>query len=169
MKLNKKGSLPLELLLIIVLLFGFALVIFISKNIVTDLNTDIQADPDLSTAVKTNSANMSNRFSSIFDAGFILMFILCWIAVLFFAYNIDTYPAFFIISIVFLVIVLMIANAIQSGYADFLTDSDFTSMATSFPMTNFILSNLTLVIAVMGVSLIMVLYGKHTGIHQEFL
>ena len=157
---NKKGSLPLELLLVLVILFGFALIVFISKTLVDDINTDIQADTDISQVAKTNSANMAARLPTIFDAGFVLLFVLMWIAILFFGYNIDTYPAFFIISIVFLIIVIMIASNIESGYNEFMTDSDFSSMSTSFPMTNFILTHLTVTIAIMSVSLIMVLYGK---------
>lgn len=158
--INKKGSLPLELILVVVVLFGFGLIAFLAKDIMTDVNTEIQADASISADAKTQSANMTTRIPTIFDAGFILIFILLWIAVLVFGYQIDTYPIYFIVALILLVISIGIALAIESSYTDLLEDDTFSSMPNDFPLTNFILSRLGLVITIMGASLLIVLYGK---------
>ena len=158
--LYKKGSLPLELLVIVVLLFGFVLFAFLGKDIADDLNTDIQADNDISARAKTTSASMTTRLPTVFDGGFVLIFILCWIGVLILGYNVDISTGYMVLAIILLVITIGIAMFIDNAYSDMLEDDDLSTMPVSFPMTNFILDNLFLFVAAMGGSLIMVLYGK---------
>jgi hypothetical protein len=162
--IHKKGSLPLELLVVVVLLFAFGLMIFLSKNIVDDLNADIQSDSDLSADAKSNSQSLTTRLPTVFDGAFVLIFILLWIGVLVLGYQVDISPAYFVLAIILLLVTVGIAMLIDNAYTDSLTDSDFSDMATSFPMTNFILDKLGVVIAVMGGSLLIVLYGKMNGV-----
>ena len=157
---NKKGSLPLELFAIIIVLFGFGIIAFMSKDILDDLNTDIQADPDLSNQTKSTTQSLTTRLPSVFDGAFILIFILLWIAVLVLGYQIDIMPVYFVLAIILLIIAVGVAMAINNAYTEFIGDSEFTLMPTYFPMTNFILDNLAVVIAVIGTSLMIVLYGK---------
>jgi hypothetical protein len=160
---SKKGSLPLELLVVIVVLFGFTIMAFLGKNIIDDLNTDIQSDADMSAQAKSTSSSMATRLPSIFDAGLALIFILLWIAVLILGFQIDVQPAYFVVALIFLIIVIGIAFLIDNAYTEVIGDEIFSSMPTYFPMTNFIMDKLGIIIALMGGSLLIVLYGKMRG------
>lgn len=158
--MNKKG-LGLEILFIIVIVFAMALVVFMGKSLVDDLNTDIQNDADFSAEAKAVSSDVQSRYPAIMDAAVIFLYIMIWIAILISAYVIDTHPVFFIVSLIVIVITLIVSLSISDGYTDIVADGDFSTMPDTFPMINFLLSNLFALTIVQGFSVIIVLYGKY--------
>ena len=158
MKNNKRGQ--VEVLFLIVVAFAFALTIFIGYKFINELNTNIQTDGDATAEAKAASLNATSRYPNIFDGGFIMFFILVWIAILVSAWFIDTSPIFFIVSLIVFVFTLIVSFALTDVYTEFLTDADFLGFNTTFPMVNFVLSNLGVFCLVIGFSLIVVLYGK---------
>ena len=160
---GKKGSLPLELLVVVIVLFAFGLFIFLGKTLIDDLDADVQADPDLSAQAKSTSSTLKTRLPNVFDGGLALVFVLLWIGILIMGYMNDVSGGYFILAVILLAITIGIAMMIDNAYSDVISDEDFNDMPTYFPMTNFILDNLALIIAVMGGSLLIVLYGKMNG------
>lgn len=158
--MKKRASAPLEILFFIVLLFGFGIIAFVSKDVIDGLNTEIQSDTELSASAKNISSSLTTRLPTIMDGGFILIFALLWIALLVSAYLIDVQPIFMVVSIIFFVISIVIGIGINDAYNEIILDSQFSTMPTYYPATNFILSNLVLVVGIVGFSLILVLYGK---------
>lgn len=151
----------LDVVTIIVVIFVFALVAWIGYTFLKDINTDLQADADLSADAKAVSSNITTRFPAIFDAGFMLILFLLWVAILISSYLIDTNPVFFMVSIIVFAIAILVAMAVNSGYSEMLTDSDFSSFSTDFPMSHFILNNIVWVTLIVGLSIGVVLYGKN--------
>lgn len=157
-KQHKKAQ--IEVLFIIVILFCFALVIFIGHKFINELNDAIQNDGDSTAEAKAASQDATARYPSIFDAGFITFFILVWVAILVSAWFIDTNPMFFIASILVFGFTLIVAFGLNEAYTEFITDADFITVSSTFPMINFIIGNLGLITAAIAFSVIIVLYGK---------
>lgn len=160
MRKNKKGNVASGSITIIILVFAIALFSFAGYNIMKDLNSEIQSDADMGTTAKNTSQNLTTRMPTIFDGGIMLLFVLLWIGTLVSAYLIDTSPVFFIVSVIVFVIVLIFAFALGNVYDELILDAEFSDVPTDFPMTNFLLGNIKIMIVVVGFSIMMVLYSK---------
>jgi len=159
--MRKKGSIGLETLFLIVVVFAMALTVFMGKSLVDDLNADIQGDSDFSAEAKAVSLDVQTRYPLVMDGAVIFLYVMVWIAILISAYVIDTHPVFFIVSLIVIVITLIVALSISDGYTELMTDADFSTMPTSFPMIHFLLSNLFILTVLQAFSVAVVLYGKY--------
>lgn len=128
------------------------------------LNDDLQDDATIDTSVKQEVQGMYDRNSSIFDNIFLMAFVLLWGATLLFAYNLDSNPAFFVIALIVLVILLITSTFLGNGVTEMLDDPSISSYASAFPITTYITSNLLIVAIVVGFSILLVLYtGQRRG------
>lgn len=157
-KPNKRGQ--MDVLFIVVILFALALVVFIGNKFLGELNTAIQTDSDSTAEAKAASADITARYPAIFDAGFIMFFVLVWIAILISAWFIDTTPMFFIAALIVLAFTVIVGISLNEAYSELITDSEFNTVNTTFPMIHFILNNLALVTIIVGFSVLVVLFGK---------
>lgn len=155
---NNKGQ--VEVLFLVVIAFAFLLIVAVSYKFLTELNSDIQTNPDSNAEAKAASLDMTTRYPAIFDGGFMMFFIFVWIAILVSAWFLDTSPIFFIVSVVVFVFTVIVSLALSSSYTDIMADADFAGFASAFPMINYFATNLGLFCLAVGFSVIVVLYGK---------
>lgn len=158
---SKKGNIAFESILILVILGGMAIIAPIAYLVFTDLNTDIQADLDLSNETKSMSSDMQTRFPSLLDGLFIFALVLLWIFAIVSAFLIDTHPIFFVVAIILLVFIIIIGGAVNNLFNDMAGDADFSTSFNAFPLTTWVMNNLVVVIVFLVVSMILALYGKN--------
>ena len=144
---------------IVIALFIMGLLAIVSYNIFTDLNSDIQADADISTDAKAMSSSLHARFPSTMDGAFLFVFILLWILLLVSIWFFDSNPLFAIIVLIVLIILLIAAGMFSNFWEEMATTTDF-DFASSFPSTYFILNNFLLVMSVVSISAFITLYMK---------
>ena len=65
----KKGNAVIDTITILVVLVVFAIMIIVFKMMFSNMNTDIQADPDITADAKAMIATENNRFAKTIDAG----------------------------------------------------------------------------------------------------
>lgn len=151
-----------EVVIVVVVLFIMGLVAVIGYNIFTELNNDIQADPDLTNATKAEVDSLHSRYPATMDGAFITAFGLLYLLAIIAAFFSDSHPVFLIIVIIIIVLLLLAAGLISNAWEELNTDSDIGgSFQTDFPMTNYVLSNFLLVIAIVGMSIGGVMYMKN--------
>ena len=113
----KRGNLFLDLMMVMLVLTGMAIIGFVAYNVLSDLNTDIQNDPDLGTRTKNVSSTLSANFPTFMDGAFLLTFILLWIFLIVSSVLIDTHPMFMVVTIILLLfafgIVMMVGNSFE--------------------------------------------------------
>lgn len=160
---KKKGSTPLDVLVGVIMFLAFAVTAVFAFKVLSEINTEIQADDDLGNFTKQNMAGVTTHFPSYMDNAFLMMVILFWIFIIVTSFFIDTYPVFFIISFLFLVFVFIIGMYLSNTYEDIMSDGDISTFADSFPKINWIMSHLLLVIMVIGVSSALALYANSGG------
>ena len=76
------------------------------------------------------------------------------------SFLIDTHPVFFIVTVVLLLAVFVVSMFIANAYEELTQDADLAAFSVQFPFTNFIMSNLLLIMIVMGLSTGVALYAK---------
>lgn len=157
---SKRGNVFADSVTVLVILFAFGLGIMVIYPALFDINTAVQADNQLSNVTKTTVDDFTTRYPSIFDGAFVMIVGLLWVAAIVLSVTVDSNPAFLGIIIISLIVVLLLGNILAETYSDVVSTDGLTTLATTFPMTNFILNNLLGVILVIGASILIALYGK---------
>lgn len=159
--LNKrKGQTILDMIIVIIILFAFALTIVFSNYILDDVNDDIQADPDIAVEAKSDLNNFNTNFPQFMDNAFVLFLALMWVALIVTSFLVDTHPIFFILTVVLLVFVFIIGMIISNTYQDIAADEDITTSANQFPQMTWVFENFLLIIISMGMTSALALYAK---------
>lgn len=158
-----QGSIGLFYLFIIVVgLFLFGFVALFSHQLLNDLNADIQADNDVSDTAKATAQSVTTNFPLWMDGGFVFLIVLLWILLLVASWNFESHPALFIILVIVLAFLVFAASIFAETYGDFVSDSDYSSFAGSFPMTDFFISHMIIFLVTMGASMMIVLYSNRS-------
>ena len=157
---TRRGNVAIDVILLVILLFGFALSGIFTNIIATDINTAIQNDTSISTEGKTLMQEHTTSFPNLVNDLFLFVFIGLWIVMLITAWYADTNPIFLIFTILLLVIVTVVGMNISNTYQEIIADVDVMTSADMFPNINLIMSNLATVIVVIGFSVVLVLFGK---------
>jgi len=160
-RFNKKGNVFTDIILVVVVLLGMAIVGVIANNMFGDLNADIQADPDINNATKVMTGDLEARFPLFMDGAFLFAFVLLWLFVIVSSLFIDAHPIFFIISLLLLLFGYGVIMMMGNTYEELITDTDFSSITVDFPYTHFIMNNLLTLSIAMGSSVLIALYGKN--------
>ena len=157
---SKKGNAIIDLILVLIVLVVMSIVTIVCYKAFNEVNADLQADTEMSAQGKAVSSNLYGRFPATMDSIFALVMVSMWGLVLVASYYIDARPIFFIFTFILLVFVLIAAMSFGNYYEDFTADDEFSTLATDFPMTNFIMSHFLSVMMAIGLTIMLVLFGK---------
>lgn len=72
----------------------------------------------------------------------------------------NTHPAFIVAMILILIFVVILSASFSNMYEDISGHDQFSDAASNFPMQNYIMDNLPLIMAVIGILIIIVLLAK---------
>ena len=157
---GKRGQTVFDTIMLLIVLFVLALAAIIGAMVFSNVNDEFQADTSLSTEAKTAMSGVNDGYSSWFDAAILSALIFFWALLLITSFLIDTHPVFFIVTVVLLLAVFVVSMFIANTYEDLMGDTDLAAFSLNFPFTNFIMSNLLLIMIVMGLSTGVALYAK---------
>ena len=159
-KLNsKKGNAIIDSLTALSIIVVFALITIFGFKLLGDLNDDFQAQEDFTNVTKQHFNTMEENYPSNFDWLFLTMLVLLFVSTVVFSYLIGAYPVFFIISIVLVIALLFVGGLLSNAYEDVMADSAIS--AASFPITNWVMTNLLVVVLVFAIGIGLALYGSN--------
>jgi len=159
-KLNKKGNVLVEVLIILVVLFILGIVALVMNKTQIDLNVDVQNDTSLSNESRALMQTNTDQMPILFDNIFIFILVGCWILALVAAALTDSNYIFLAIMILALVIVLIVGGILANSYEEFRSDSDISTVAALYPKINFIFEHIGIVITIMGGTILLALFAK---------
>ena len=158
---RKQSKFVIDTLMVLVVLVVFALISIVSWVLWTDISPMIYDEvAEEEQAVETLDV-VDQRYTNLFDGFFIFIFIGLWIIALVASFMIDTHPIFFVMSIIILICILITSVYLGNAFEEFITDASLNDAHTQFPGTFFILTNLFPIIIGIGISILLVLYGKN--------
>jgi len=156
---TKKANAILDTATIFVVLIAFAVISIIGYNTWKDVSPDIYAS--VSTPEANETLNIiETRYPSMLDGVFVFIFAGLWVISLVLSFMIDSHPIFFFVAIILLVFISISAIFAGNFFEELMSDSDLSDVSPSFPMTNWILNHLLIVVLLIGFSIIIVLYSK---------
>lgn len=157
---NKKGNVLLESGFIIIVLVALVFISIGAYMAFEAIQDELSTDDDLATEALNISTELYDRYDTTLDGIFAWALGLLWIIVIILSFFIDSHPAFYIISIILLVGLLIAATYISNAYEEFENDDDFGQYVGNFPKMNYIMNNLLMVFLVIGGSIALALYAK---------
>lgn len=158
---GKKGNAVIDTLTVIIFLIVFGVLAILGYMVFTDVNEDLQTDPDLSDSSKQISNTLATNYPSLLDNGFMLVLILFWIFVIISSFMVESHPIFFVISFILLISIFVVVMLLSNSFQELMDDPDLTEASDHFPKINFILNNLLTIAFVFAISIILALYGKN--------
>ena len=161
---GKKGAVPdtivLDIIIVLIVAVIFSMVVFFGWQMFTELKTDVRADLSSNESQQVID-DVEARYPSVFDALFVLIFLGMWAAGFIASLMSDQHPVIFGFMMLLMVFVLIIAAIFGNYYEETFQDADVSTVAQSFPMTNWIMTHLLLVTIGMVVTIMLGLMGKN--------
>lgn len=159
-KPSRKGQTVLDLVTVMIILMVIGISAVVGNKLVNEVNSDVQADPSTSSEAKAFLGNVSSEYPVYMDNAFIIVLVLFWIILIVSSLFIDTHPIFFIVTVFLLLFVFVAGMIISNSYENIVQDGDFLTFSSEFPKTNWVMSNLLIVLMVMGFTAGLALYAK---------
>ena len=150
----------MDLLIIMIVLFTFALVIFLGYKILGSFNTEIQANSAITAEGKAGANYIYAKFNPVFDKLFLFLFVGMLIATLIGAWFIDVHPLFFIVSVIVLIFLLIGVVALSNIFIEMLANPELSMLSASFPIITFFMSNLLYISIASAILVMLALYAK---------
>jgi hypothetical protein len=158
-KMNKKGDIQ-DLIMIAVFIVGFAMAGIIAYKFFGDFTEKVADTGTFSDDAMTTMNETQARMPPVFDGGLLVVFVLATLVMLISAWFVDVHPAIFIMAFIIVVAIIIIAGAMSNAYQEFTQQDALLNESAEFPMTNFMINNLPVIILIIGIALTIVLFAK---------
>ena len=159
---SRKGQIGAEPILVMIVLVVFSIIGVITFQVFDELNTDIQADTTLSNTTKTTVEDLKTRYPSTIDGAFALIMTLLIIFSMVLARFAQNRPIFLFIPVLILAALLMVAGFLSNTWDELTDDADIT-FENQFPIMNWVLDNLLVVILATGFLVALAMFVNNRG------
>ena len=156
---HKKGSI-FDVLILAIILLAMTMFIVFGYKLMTTINTDFQANADLSTASKGHISDLKGRFVNLFDGIFLTVVIFLSLVIAVGVYFLDLHPIFYIPSIFVIIFVIIVSAAFANVFNDVTDASDIQAEADEFTLMPFIMKHFVKFIAIIGFLIVIAMYAK---------
>lgn len=157
---NKKGNAIVDTISIVVILIVFGIITFYGWTTSQELIPMMRPELNSSVEAQASLTMLDTRYAPVMDSLFVFVFVGLWIAALISAAFLKTHPIFFVVSILLIVFILFAGMELGNFYEELSGDSSMTGVSAAFPMSNWLLSHLAIIIIVMGSSIMIAMFGK---------
>lgn len=158
---NRKGSAIIDTAMIIVVMFVFAIISIYGMKIFDEIRPDILADVQDEPSANQTIENLHSRYPTTMDGAFIFAFVLIWCLIIVASFMIDTHPIFFVFTLALLAFIIISGALLSNAYGEITEDSELSTIATEFPMSNYIMNHLLIFTVAIGFSVAIAIFGKY--------
>lgn len=160
--MNKRGASLLDGILVIVVLFALTIGGFVLNNVFNEADNKIQAS-QLGTDAKALNQDQANKFPTMLDNFFLILFVGTTIALFIGAFLLQSHPVVFIFSVIILAFIMVIAAILGNAYEDFVGQGEYSSIEGNYTFIPFVFNNFVTLTMVLGLLLIIGLFAKSRG------
>lgn len=153
----------MQVILLIVLVFGLAVVYVFTSQAMSGINDSLQADVELSNSSKATMQAATDSYASTFDSIIVFVLVGLWILCLIMAYNSGDNPVLAIFSIIIIAALAVVGAILSNAWEEMSTDSELSTFANDFPMTGYVLDHYMTVVLVIAFSTLMVGVSRSGG------
>lgn len=157
---NKRGDIPSLIISLIVILFVVGIVSLFFSKIFLAITGELKAMPDFSNTTKDNLTFVEGKTIPFLDYAFFFSFIAIAIGLIISSIYIDVHPAIAIIFIIILIVAVVLAGIFANAFVTIGEDSELSSTYEQFTLTKIIITHFPLLVFIIGLIVVIVLYGK---------
>lgn len=156
-----KGSI-LDIPIIIIAIFMFAIVILLSDVILTEFDAATQ-NVTTSSGNKINATIMQKGHDAMatFDYAIIMAVIGLGLASVVFAFFIKSHPVLFGFTLILLMIFVFISSFFTNAYMKFIEVEPISTYESDYPIMYTVFQNLPLIISIIGIMILIALFSKN--------
>jgi F0F1-type ATP synthase assembly protein I len=158
--MNKKGFLQGDSIYFMAMFFMLGIVVVIGYYVLSNINTEFQADTLIPTEAKTVLSKWTTKYNAVFEWFMVTVILGIFIGFIVTAYYLQTNPVFTAISLLILIIAVGISIYLANAYYSFSSSSGITQYAEAFPITQLIMNKLPIFMVFIMVIYIIILYAK---------
>lgn len=156
--MNKKGSMPMDLILVMITLFIFAVSLLVAYTVWDEYKQG--TNTTLTSSVQEHINNKTDVMLSAFDYLFMFMVVGLVIALVISVMLIKSHPAFFWITLFLLVIIIIIAGVFSNAYSEISNTTSFSRADNEYDTVKFVMDRFPTFILFMSVIVLIVLYAR---------
>jgi len=157
---KKRSNVAFEIILIVSLLFVFAIVSMFTYSYFSNIMDDVTSDPDISATATAPAERFQVKYPTVFDTGYVIILVALWLGAIISAFQIDTYPIFIGISVFALIVVLIVPPILGNAYEETFADDTSSGLTDTFPAMYYIMTHILEISIFIGLSVIVALYAK---------
>lgn len=159
----KKASI-VDYAYLIVFLFAFVVIVLIGNmvlsKVIPALNQSATEQGLSNETLEIINLHSSQSYASLFDVLFLVAMIGVSIAVIVGAFMINTHPAFFFISLFFIVFMIIISAMLSNAYEAVSTNAEIAESASNYQIIPYILDNFPYFALLLGALISIVMYAR---------
>lgn len=160
----KKGQTSLSAILMFVIVIVVCSFVFLFTwdafdGMATDIKSDLAGNNQSIAAIE----EVEDRYPPLFDGIMLFVFLGFWAAGIISAWVSDEHPMLFAFMMILLVFVIIAAAMLGNFYEDIFTTGDLATIPDTFPITNWIMSNMLIVTIGIGLSILLAYIAKNQG------
>jgi len=156
---SKKGDFQ-SLVIGIAILFGLVLTVIIFSKVFLSVLSEFKQQPEFSNNTIQTIEKVESKTIPYLDFFIFFTLIAIMIGLIIASIYIDVHPAIVVIFIVAFIIAVFLSGIFAKVYTDFSSEEEISSIASQFTYSNLIFNNFPIIISVLGIIIIVVLYGK---------
>jgi len=155
-KFNKKAS-AFDVIYILIIVFIFIVITLIAFKVYNEWSAGGAAklSSDTANIALSKAGTAITSLDMVF--GFLIGMLI--ILVIISAFTIDTHPAFFVVTLILLIIAIILAVAFSNIY-ETISQEKLPTEAGSFPIANYLMGNLPMIALIAIIIVAIVLYAK---------
>jgi len=158
--MNKKGNALFVGIFFIIVVVVFSLIFMFGYQALDDSFDSIYADLEMNES-KTVLEDTHSRYPSVFDGVVLLLFAGLWLGGIGSAMIKEEHPLLFGIMMLLILFVLIAGMFVSNAFEEIFQDEDLSSLATTFPATYWLITNMLLVGIGMLLSILLVVMAKN--------
>lgn len=157
---SKKGSLILDLILIMVVLLAVSTTI-LGSMVINKESLDIFESVGMNkTKQIQTSLETGEKVTPTLDYIFLAMAIGLFIALILLAIFVPIHPAFLVLLLFAIAICITLSAYVSNAYEEVRTNEQLISVSSNVPIQNYIMSQLPLILLILGSVVIIILLAK---------
>lgn len=157
---NKKADIPSLIISLIVILFAVGIGGILFAKVFIMVTSELKVMPQFSNKTISTITTVESKTIPLLDYLFFFSFIAITLGLIISSIYIDVHPALIIIFLIALVIAIVLAGIFTNAFVQVGEDTEIISTYNQFTLTKVIITHLPLLVFVVGLIVVIVLYGK---------
>jgi hypothetical protein len=160
---EKSADIPSLIISLIVILFAVGIGGILFAKVFLAVTSEMKAMPEFSNTTTENIEYVEAKTIPFLDYLFFFSFVAITIGLIISSIYIDVHPALMVIFIIALVVAVVLAGIFANAFVEIGEETEILSTYNQFVLTQIIITHLPLLVFVVGLVVIIILYGKSRG------